>query len=338
MLPSVALAEPAPGSLEALEGEARELRDKINGAKDAYIGAVQRHEEAAAAVGTAREELGGIEEQLTEQQRTLSTLVKTQYTSSVDMGMLTILTSSETFSGLSEALDCLKEIESKKVSATNQIKELHNTQSEAVTALEQAMTEADESARQAEEDQARFQDELDGLRPRINDLMGEVKARLNGSTGSAQLQEAMSFLENIDGISETQSAIVRSAYGTGYAGWSRCEAWAEAVYRNAGFRMNSYGSAYTDYEDNCVSEDWNTCPAGALVYASGSSGPYSHVGICVLNGGGGPDTIWVMDNEGSRSGKALTLTEWLKWQTAVSWNNGRTGWFGWGHPDGVSLT
>ena len=33
----------------------------------------------------------------------------------------------------------------------------------------------------------------------------------------------------------------------------------------------------------------------------------------------------------------LVLTEWLKWQTATSWNNGRTGWFGWGYPEGTDL-
>lgn len=333
--PAVAMADE---SLEALEREARGIRDQLSAAEGAYIGAVQQQEEATAAMGGAREELESVQSQLDEHQRKLSTLVKAQYTNSVNNArMIHMITSSENFADITETMDYLQEIENKKVTSTNQIRDLRDAHSDAVRNLEETARAAQEAAERAKHDQEAFQTQLNEMRPRINALLGEVKARLNGSAGSAQLEEAMSFLQNIDGITETQEAIVRSAYRTGYSGYGLCENWAERVYRNAGVGIKSHMSAYDAYCDYLVSESQDDIPPGALVYGSGSSAAFSHVGVCVFNGGGGPDSIYVMDNEGSRNGQAVTLTEWLKWQTAVSYNNGRSGWFGWGLPEGVDI-
>ena len=332
-MPSVARAD----ELEDLEHEVRDIRDRLSEAQGTYIESLRVQEESARQVEEERAKLDEIQGQLNTQQEALSSIIKMQYAYGSDTTMLTVLTSSESLSAMTETMDYLKGMENKKLTTTNQVLDLRNAQAETLANLEHDEQAAKEAAEKAESDQRELEARLDEMRPRINDLMGTIKARLNGSTGSAQLQEAMSFLENIDGINETQSAIVRSAYRTGYSGYGRCEAWAEAVYRNAGMYIGMYSSAYTDYADNFVSDDYNTMAAGALCFGSGTSGPYSHVGVCIMNGGGGADTIWVMDNEGSRSGKAVTLTEWLKWQTATSWNNGRTGWFGWGYPEGTDL-
>lgn len=331
--PSVAYAD----ELEDLEHEMREVRDRISEAQGTYLDSLRIQEESARQVEDERAKLSEIEGQLSVRQQSLSTVIKAEYAYNMDRSFLSVLTSADSLTDITETMDYLRGMENKKLSATNQVRDLRDEQAELIATLEHDEQEAVKAAEKAQADQQELEGRLEEMRPRINELMGEVKARLNGNAGSAQLQEAMSFLENIDGINETQAAIVRSAYRTGYAGYGRCEAWAEAVYRNAGQRISSYGSAYTDYADNCRSTSQNDVPVGALMYGSGTSGPYSHVGICIFNGGGGADTIYVMDNEGSRQGKAVTLTEWLKWQTAVSWNNGQTGWFGWGHPDGVSL-
>lgn len=331
--PSVAYAD----ELEDLENEIRDIRDRLSEAQSTYIDSLRIQEESERQVGEEQAKLDDIQGRLDSQQDSLSSIIRMQYTYGADSSMLAVITSSDNLTEITETMDYLRGMENKKLATTNQVLDLRNAQADVLSALEHDKEEAQRAAEEAEANQRSLETELDDLRPRINDLMGEVKARLNGSSGSAQLQEAMSFLENIDGISETQAAIVRSAYRTGYAGGSRCEAWAENVYRNAGIPINSYTSAYTDYADNFVSDSKDDAVVGALMYGSGTSGPYSHVGICVFNGGGGPDTIYVMDNEGSRSGKAVTLTEWLKWQTATSWNNGRSGWFGWGYPDGADL-
>lgn len=331
--PSVALAD----ELEDLEHEVHDVRSQLSEAQGTYIDSIRIQEESERQVEGEREKLAEVEGKLDTQQQALSTIIRAQYTYSMDKGLLSVITSSDNLTDITETMDYLQGMENKKLSATTQVKELRDEQAELVSTLEHDAQVAKEAAEKAEESQHNLEDRLDEMRPRINELMGEVKARLNGSYGNAQLQEALSFLENVDGIGATQASIVRAAYRTGYSGYGRCEAWAEAVYRNAGQYIPSYGSAYSDYSDNCVSSEKDDVPPGALVFGSGTSGPYSHVGVCVFNGGGGPDTIYVMDNEGSRSGKAVTLTEWLKWQTAVSWNNGRTGWFGWGYPDGTSL-
>lgn len=331
--PSVAHAD----ELEDLEHEMRDIRDRLSEAQTTYMDSLRIQEESARRVEEEKATLDDIQGKLDAQQESLSSIIKMEYTYGSDTSMLSVITSSENLTEMTETMDYLRGMENKKVATTTQVLDLRNAQAEVLSALEHDEQAAKEAAERADADQRDLEGKLEEMRPRINDLMGEVKARLNGSSGSTQLQEAMSFLENIDGINETQAAIVRSAYRTGYAGWGRCEAWAEAVYRNAGSSIGSYSSAYTDYSDNFVSDDYDIMPAGALCYGSGTSGPYSHVGVCVFNGGGGPETIYVMDNEGSRSGKAVTLTEWLKWQTAVSWNNGRSGWFGWGYPDGTGI-
>lgn len=333
--PSVAMAD----ELEDLEREVREVRDRISECQATRMDSIRVQEESARRVEEERARLDEVEGRLDDQQAALSKIIKMQYTTGTDDSQfLAMMTSAKSFSGMAEAMDYLRGMQNKKLKTTTQVMELRDAQEDLVRKIEDDDRQAREDAEHAESEQREFERRLDEMRPRIDSLLGEVKARLNGSSGSAQLEEAMSFLENIDGINETQAALVRSAYRTGYAGWSRCEAWVEAVYANAGHPMGSYMSAYSDYADNCVSDDQNSAPAGSLMFASGSSVPYSHVGICVFNGGGGPDTIYVLDNEGSRSGKAITLTEWLKWQTAVSSNNGRSGWFGWGHPDGVDLS
>lgn len=332
-MPAVAAAD----ELEDLEHEVREVRDKISECQATRIESIRVQEEAERTLEEERAKLDEIQARLDAQQESLSQIVKMQYTMGDGTRMLDMITSSESFASLSESMDYLNGIETKKLNATAQVLELRDAQQDVLDQLEEDERAAREAAERADADEQAMRDRLEEMRPRINELLGEVKARLSGSTGNAQLQEALSFLENVEGISDTQAALVRSAYHTGYAGWKRCEAWVEYVYHNAGVSMGGYGSAYSDYEDNFVSDDWNTMPAGALAFGSGSSGPYSHVGICVFNGGGGPDTIYVMDNEGSRNSKAVTLTEWLKWQTTVSWNNGRSGWFGWGYPDGANL-
>lgn len=323
--------------LEDLEAEATDIRNQLSQAKDDYLGAVQRQSEAAAAAQGARDELADIQARLDAQQDSLARVVRAQYMSTVDMRILTLMTSSETMEGLTGTIDYLDHVEGKKVTATSEVLQLRDEQAEVLSLLEETERLATEAADESARLQAELESRKEEMRPRIDALMGEVKARLGSSSGSTQLHEALSFLEGVQGMGDTQEAIVRSAYSTGYAGYSMCEAWAEYVYENAGVPIGSFGSAYSSYAAYCESTDYNEMPVGALAYGSGTSGPYSHVGICVFNGGGGPDTIYIMDNEGSRQGKAVTLTDWLKWQTAVSWNNGETGWFGWGVPYGVTL-
>lgn len=331
--PTIAVAD----ELEDLVNEVSDVRRQLEETKSAYLEAVRQQAEAASAADVARGELSSIQERLDGHQSELARVVKAQYKTSSDMRLLNLITSSESMVGLTESMDYLGHVEDKKVISASAVLDLRNEQAEAVRLLEETEASANEAASAAEARQSELEARKEELRPRIDSLMGEVKARLNGSAGNTQLEEALSFLEGVQGIGETQADIVRCAYSTGYAGYSMCEAWAERVYYRAGVPMGNFGSAYSAYSAYFISDDWDEMPVGALCFGSGTSGPYSHVGICVFNGGGGADTIYVMDNEGSRQGKAVTLTEWLKWQTAVSWNNGQVGWFGWGYPEGADL-
>lgn len=334
---SVSPAVARAGELEEIEEKVRGIREQISECQQTRIDSLRTQEESQRELEGEREKLDEVQGQLEKQQADLAKIIKIQYTTGSNARMMDMITSTESFSDLTECMEYIDGMENKKLNATARARELRDAQRDVIAKIEEDERLAKEAEERADKDEEALRAKLKEMRPEIDKLLADIKAKLSSKTGNAQLEEAMDFLENIEGINDTQAALVKSAYHTGYAGYQRCEAWAEMVYRNAGVDIGMYGSAYLDYADNCVSSDWDTMPCGSLAFGSGTSVPFSHVGICVFNGGGGPDTIYVMDNEGSRQGKAVTLTEWLKWQTATSSNNGKSGWFGWGYPDGAGI-
>lgn len=329
--PTVAYAD----EMSDLLKEATDIKEQLSQAKDDYLAAVQQQEEAAGQVHLAKQELEKIQGHLDDTQGELATVVRAQYKTSVDFGVMDLVVASEDLQGLTEALDYLDHVEGRKTLATMSVKELRDAQADAVASLEDAERAAKQAADTATQRQHDLESRQEELRPRIDALMGDVRAKMADTSGDSQFSEVMSFIENFQSLTDTQLAIVRSAYKTGYAGYFYCEAWVEYAYENADVPIDAFACAYDCYDAYLVSEDYDV-PVGALVWCSGGSPEYSHVGICVFNGGTGKDSVYIMDNEASRAHKAIPLTEWEKC-SATSIHNGKNGWFGWGYPTGVKL-
>ena len=315
----------APEDLVGLEKQANEYKSSISNAQNEYLSAVQMSADLEAQIQQVTQEIADLDAQIAQKQEELNIIVRDEYRQPTINSFINIFINAEDFNSILQGLDYFRHLEEDKLNKINDIKALKEQREINVTALEETKADAEEHAKQAKNQEEIFTGLLDELRPSIEQLRASFSSELKNMSKSSQLSASLDYLENVKGITDLQSKIIRSAYSTGYSGSNRCEAWAEAVYRNAGVSIPNKMSAYTAYQTYYISDTKDDIPAGAWVYGSGTSAAYSHVGVYVGNG-------LVMDNEGSRKGAAVPLEEWLKWQTTVSANNGRSGWFGWGYP------
>lgn len=335
-VPSAAFAD--DGTSDVMQ-QARSIRFQISSAQSDYIDAVQQESDIEAQLSQAQGQLDAINARYSDSQAALAKLVKSEYAYSPMAKVTEAMTGSGDISSILTTVSCCNKLESDKATMVSDIADLKSQQETAMSDLSSKSAEAKERSDEAQGRKDDLDGQLSALKPQIDAISSELSTEIQTTSSSTEeMQSLLDYMTNIYDITDTQESLIRSAYSTGYSGSSLCENWVERVYRNAGVDISSYGSAWLDYSDNCRSSDPSEIRAGALVYGSGSNQTYNHVGIAVTDalGDNGEDTL-ILDNEGSRTGKAVTLKEWVSWQTNVSYNNGRSGFFGWGYPDGTEL-
>ena len=333
---ALAVAAPSPvyaddySDLSKMLEQAREMRDNIVSARNEYLSAVQQSEQMEAQIKDAQAELEGAEGRLARSQDRLSEIAVASY--KYRNSIIDSIVSAPDFSSLLSQLEYYNRISEEQARIVSDMEKTRNELAQIPPKLEAQKIMAQENAAAAMANKELFESELAAIQPRISEMRSEFKSRLHELDGADQLNEIISYLSNAGNVTESQVEIVHQAYQTPYAGGNLCESWAESVYRNAGFDVPNLESAWESWSVYGISEDKENIPVGAFVYGSGTSVPYSHVGILVAEG-------MVLDNEAAASGHtAVPLDQWLSWQTAVSSNNGQSGWFGWGHPDWIEFS
>lgn len=321
-----------------LMAQVKSIRASVDGAKNEYLTAVQRTSELQAQAEALTQELTSIEEQLGNKREKLSQILVQEYKSPSTQSFISAISEAGSLEEALKQFEYANLVAQDRASTILEIQQLVKKQNESLEEIEMKKNESMDAAAQAEAAQSSWDGQLDELRPQLKELRERYWTEAANTAGSAQLDAAMSYLEDIDGITEVQAALLRSAYRTGYAGSNYCERWAANVYANAGYPYKRYIGAAQDAQANMVSDDLDVIPVGALVFGSGSGSymgaTYGHVGICVASGTGNDDAL-ILDNEGSRDKRAVPLSEWSEWQTSVSWVSGKQGAFGWGYPSSI---
>lgn len=317
--------------LHELQEQANGIRDKMDAAQSEYLAAVQMQEECDAQVASIEGEIDDNDEVLEQKREELGRLCASDYKNTKANAMYQILFDADTVSAITQALGYFASLEKDRADVIADIERLQDEHDALIEELGNKKALAVEQQASAESSKAMLDEQLEALAPELNSLQDAFTDDLAGMDEASQLKQSLDYLTDFRGITDTQVAIIRSAYSTGYAGADRCEAWAEQVYRNAGISVPMLASAWASYATYAMSDGLDDIKPGAFIYGSGTSSIYNHVGIYVGNG-------LVMDNEGSRSGAAVTVEEWLSWQTVTSSNNGQSGYFGWGYPPGLDFS
>ena len=315
--------------LHELQTQANEIRRNIEAAQGEYLSAVQMQEDYANQKQQIQSEIETNSTELEAKKAELDDIYASDYKNTKMYTMFQVLFDADTVKAVAAALNYFSYMEDDKLTVINEMVQLQNEHDSLIAELDEKTEMAKEQQSAAESTKAMFDEQLDALAPELTELQDEFTAELTAMPESQQLQESLNYLTDFRGITDTQVAIIRSAYSTPYAGVDRCEAWAEQVYRNAGISVPMLASAWASYATYAISDGLDDIKPGAFIYGSGTSSIYNHVGIYVGNG-------LVMDNEGSKTG-AVTVEEWLSWQTVASVNNGQSGYFGWGYPPGLDF-
>lgn len=339
---SIVPAAPAlADETEDLMSEVRNIRASIDSAKAEYVSATQVSEQIDAQISELQSQMEFLDDDIADKRRKLSDILVREYKAPTATSLIVAIGEASSLDEVLKQFEYANKVAEERAKTLRDIGNLTEQAQENLEALEMKRAESELAKADAEAAQSVFSDKLSEMRPQLKDIRERYLAATAGSSGSAQLEQALAYLEDVDGSTEAQVALLKSAYRTGYAGGDRCEAWAEAVYRNAGYSIGRYIGAAQCAQALTVSDDLDTIPVGALVFGSGSGSymgaTYGHVGICVASGTGNGDAL-VLDNEGSRTKTAVPLDEWSEWQTSTSWVSGKRGAFAWGHPDSVSLT
>lgn len=325
-------------SADGLMAQVKNIRASVDGAKSEYLAAIQRTSELQAQSDELSAQLIDIEGQIADKREKLSQLLVQEYKSPSTQSFLNAISEAGSLDEALKQFEYANLVAQDRASTISEIRQLVKLQHESVEEIEMKKSEALNAAAEAEAAQSGWDEQLAELRPQLKELREKYWSEAANTSGSEQLDAAMAYLEDIDGITETQAALLRSAYRTSYAGSNYCERWAANVYENAGYPYKRYVGAAQDAQANMKSDDLDTIPVGALVFGSGSSSivgaTYGHVGICVVSGTGNNDAL-ILDNEGSRDKHAVPLSEWSEWQTSVSWVSGKQGAFGWGYPPSI---
>lgn len=328
LVPTVALADTT--NADTVIAKANDLKSKISDAQATYLSAVSDQGLAEAERDEAQAEYDDLTDQLNSERDRLSGLLQSTYSERTSP-VASVLTNTSSISDLISGISKYNRIEDNLSETTQSVSDLQDKQQEKVADCEQKVQIAKDAADTALSQKQEFENTLSGMSDEIQEVSAELSAEiLSEPSKSSQMQSLLDYMQSIYNVTDRQARIIKAAYQTSYSGASRCEAWVESVYRNAGISIDMYASAYDDYSANLKSTSKTDIPAGALLYGSGSGSVYAHVGIALTDsmGENGMDTL-VIDNEGSRTG-VTTLREWLSWQTNACPRNGKSGWFGWG--------
>ena len=335
-MPSTAWADD-DAELTELIAQARSIKSEIDATKSEYLTAVQQAEDMAAQQRDEESKLAELDAQLAVARESLNQVVRASYKTSNGATMWDLVVGAQTLDEALAAMQYLQTLADEREKVVAEIAKLEKEQAEMPEKLAEQKRLAEEHAQQAEVGREVFEKKLEEIQPQLDKMRDAVAARISNTSGTAQMNEILDYLDMIGESTDNQVSIIKSAYRmTGAGGYDqRCEAWAEAVVRNAGLDMPAYISAWEDCKANQVSSDISEAKAGCLIYAAGvgyMGDLYGHVGVIVY-ADGDPDHIRICDSA-SASGTSQTLSEWLSWQTSVNSETGKTGLFGWGYPPG----
>lgn len=317
--------------------EARELSSSIKQCQSDYLQATQIAGEKQSQVDALNDELSGIQGSLDSESKRLSDLMEQEYKSSGGMQGLNELLTRGSMESIGRFVRVSTLLNNDKAATISNISSLKQEKQSAMDSLIEDRTEAATAAQQAQAKEEELSEQLSELQPKIKDYEQAIADDILTQSQSQQLQTIIDFLSVAGSETGLQAKIVKAAYSTPYAGSNYCERWAMNVYQNAGVSVKRYPCAWDDCADNMRSTDLDHIPTGALIYGGGSSSVYNHVGVVVFGSDGDRSTVRILDNEGARKGKTVSLQEWESWQKTVSIHTGTSGVFGWGYPDSISL-
>lgn len=321
---------------QQLMEQVRSIRASVDSAQAEYLSATQYAEQISAQYETTQQTLSDLRSQLNNKKGELESLMIDEYKSPIVDTFLSALYGATGLDQVFAQLEYANRIVADRTRTTREVARLAAEAEEKSNELEAKKIASAQATEDAQAAKDVWNSHLDEMRPQIKQLRELYFAQVESTSGYAQLESALAYLEDIETATDAQVALLHAAYNTGYAGSNYCERWIEAVYRNAGISHGNYVGASDNMVANMRYDDLESIPVGALVFGSGTSAPYGHVGICVAAGTGNHDAL-ILDNEGSRSKKAVPLSEWGEWQNAISYKNGRSGLFGWGYPDSITL-
>ena len=317
--------------LKTVVAEFNDAESSIKALQNEYIAAVRIETELTAQIDVLEEDLAKLEGQISQHQETLGKIAVAGYKEpSVEL-LINVILDSENIEDARRNLEytlCVLNYESEIIEELDDLKSEQELKT--VEAAEKKRTLEDQKIHLASVKE-QMEKRKEGLSEEIVDLRAKLAAVSADKSAKEQMENILNYLSSVSDLTETQEAIIRSAYTTPYAGGNLCEAWAEQVYRNAGVPVPLLESAMAGKEKYFISDSTDNIPPGAWVYGSGvgyMGALYGHVGIYVGNG-------LIMDNEGSRTKKAVPIEQWVSWQTASQ--NGKTGWYGWGYPGGLDF-
>ena len=321
--------------------EVKTIKTNVDSAKAEYMSAVQVSEQISAQIEELSSQMEALNGDIADKRQKLADIVVREYKTPTSTSFIVALGEASSFDEALKQFEYANKVAEDRAKTVRDIDNLTKQAQENLEELEMKRTESEQAKINAEAAQSVFDEMLSEMRPKLKEVRESYLSTVANTSGSSQLEQALAYLEDIDGTTEMQVALLRSAYRTGYAGADRCESWTEAVYRNAGYSIGRYIGAAQCAQALTKSDDLDTIPVGALVFGSGSGSSmgqkYGHVGICVAAGTGNNDAL-IIDNEGSRTKTAVPLSEWSEWQVSTSWVSGKQGAFAWGYPDSVELS
>lgn len=330
-VPSVSYAD----ETEDLLNQVSTLRDQIDAAQSDYLTALQESEQYASQLTEAEAALDDIEAQLTEKRNELAELCVSEYRDPVARTIINAFVSSDSLSEVIERIEYGNKLMDQRADAAAEIEELEQEAIATRDEIAEKKASSDTAAAEAEQRKSDFEAQLEAMRPQLEEIRGAYLSTVASKSGNDQLESAIAYLEDVDGLTDIQSRILHAAYTTPYAGSNYCERWVRLVYQNAGISVNQYPTAYADYKANAKSTDIDVAPVGALAFSSGSGVSAAHVGIVVAAGTGNDDAL-IIDNEGSRTKTAVSVAEWESWMHPNP-QTGLTGFYAWGYPSSITL-
>lgn len=333
--PQYSFAADASNNSEIMQ-QVKSLRTSIESSQREYLSAVQYAQQLDSQYEVTQKELDDLHKKLEDRKGDLDSIIIDEYKTPIVDTFLNAIVGSGTIEQVFEQIEYANRIAQDRIQTTGDVVTLSKKAEEKREELEIKKGATQQAMLEAEAAKSVWQERLDEMRPQIKKIRSEYFSQVADTTGYAQLDAALTYLEDVDSATDEQIRILQAAYNTGYSGSNYCERWAEAVFRNAGVAHGNFISANSAAQSYVRNTDLNSIPVGALVYGSGTSVPYGHVGICVAAGTGNMDAL-IIDNEGSRTKTAVPLYEWAEWQTAYSWSFGKSGLYGWGYPDSIVL-
>lgn len=317
-----------------------DLKKIVKSAKNEYISAVQVSEENESQIEELEKQQEELSAELDEKRERLSAIIVHEYKSPTIQSVVFAIGEAKDLETVLRQLEYASAAARDRARTASDIRNTGAEISSRLAELEMRKSQSTQISDDAEYAKKMYQEELEAARGEISIVQEKYLKTAESASGQEQLSAVLSYLETTDEATRAQIALVKSAYSTGYAGSARCEAWAEEVYRNAGYSIKRYAGAAQCTQALTRSTDLSEIPVGALVFGSGSGSAmgkkWGHVGICVSSGSADGEPL-IMDNEASRTGKAVPLGEWSRRQTSVSWVSGKQGAFAWGYPDSVRL-